>query len=81
MRQYYLRNKEKLLENKKEYYSNNKEIILKQKKEYQKNHKKELEEYRKQYYSTQFGRAKYLLYQYKTRDEIINRGECTINEQ
>lgn len=80
-RQYYQNHKKEIAENKKGYYDSNKVKILKYKKEYQEKRRKEYEKYRRMYYSTQFGRAKYLLYQYKIRDKKLNRGDCTINEQ
>lgn len=80
-RQYNQNNKEKIAEQKKIYYKEHKNEILEKKKNYQEKHKSEIKEYRKRYYSTQFGRAKYLLYQYKKGDYKTNRVECTLTEQ
>jgi hypothetical protein len=48
-KEYYLNNKEKLLEQRKEYYLNNKEKLLEQRKEYYLNNKEYQKEYQKEY--------------------------------
>jgi hypothetical protein len=49
-KEYYLNNKEKLLEQRKEYYLNNKEKLLEQRKEYYLNNKEKIKERKKEHY-------------------------------
>lgn len=77
-KQYYLKNREKLLAKQNQYYKNNKEIY---KDYYSENKEKIIEyqkEYQKEYDKTQMARANSLLSAYKTADKKTNRGKCDI---
>ena len=69
-RKYYSKNKETVIQRKKEYYSKNSETIKQQNKEHY-----------SEYYWTQTGRAKHLLNTYKKADEKSGRGECTLSKE
>lgn len=77
-RQYYQKNREKLLAKQKEYYRDNKDIY---KNYYERNKDKIINyqnEYQKEYDKTQMARANSLLGAYKTSDKKSGRGECTL---
>ena len=95
-KQYYLKNKEKILERRKQRYQDNKEKELEQSKKYHAEHKEsissylkqynidnreKLKEYKKEYYSKMHGRSLRLANHYKREDAKFQRGECTINAQ
>lgn len=95
-RLYYLKNKAKILERRRQRYQENKEKELEQSKKYYEEHKNEISEYYKQYqvdnasklkeyketyYSTMHGRALRLVGHYKREDNKFERGECTLSEQ
>ena len=95
-RLYYLRNKSRILERRRQRYQENKEKELEQSKKYYDEHKDEISEYYKQYqeansdklkqykkgfYSTMHGRALRLLGHYRREDKKYKRGECTLTEQ
>lgn len=74
-RQYYLKNKERLLAKQNEYYKNNKDIH----KEYYSMNKERIieyqKEYQKEYDKTPMAKANSLLCAYKAADRRFNRGE------
>ena len=95
-RQYYLKNKTRILERRKQRYQENKEKELEQSKRYHNDHKKEITEYLRQYnidnndklrqykqdyYNTMHGRSLRLANHYKREDSKFQRGECTIDAQ
>lgn len=80
-RLYYLKNKDKKLEQQKQYYHENKDEILERQKQYKQKHKEEKSEYNKQYLQTQMGRASKLASGYRQHDKEHNRGECTLTAQ
>lgn len=95
-RLYYLRNKSRILERRKQRYQENKEKELEQSKKYYNEHKEEISEYYKQYqtdnsdklkqykkdyYSTMHGRALRLAGHYRREDIKYKRGECTVDEK
>ena len=95
-RLYYLKNKERIKEQRRQRYQQNKERELEQSKLYHEEHKKEIAEYLKQYqidnneklrqykknyYEQMHGRALRLASHYRREDAKFQRGECTINEQ
>ena len=92
-RDWYWKNREKVLEKAKEnaskQYKEKKEIILERNKkwkqknsdymiEYRTNNKQKISEYNKLYSKTPRGRANNLLSSYRANDIKYNRGECTI---
>lgn len=80
-KQNYRDNKDEILEQQKQYYQENRETIAEQQKQYRQEHKDERAEWQKQYRQTPIGRAFYLVSAYKQKDNIYNRGECTITPQ
>lgn len=93
---YYLKNKEKILERRKQRYQENKEKELAYSKKYVEEHKdkikeylrqyqiahnEDLKEYKKEYYATMIGRAKRLVNHYTREDLKHNRGECTLTAE
>lgn len=95
-RLYYLKNRERLKERRKQRYQENKEKELEQSKKYHKEHKEEIAEYlkeyqiknknklskyKKEYYSQMHGRSLRLVEHYKREDAMHNRGECTLTAQ
>lgn len=75
-KQYYEKNKEKLLAKQKQYYLDNKEIY---KKYYNSNKESIIQrqlEYNVEYDKTPMARANNLLARYKRQDRLNNRGEC-----
>lgn len=95
-REYYLKNRERILERRKQRYQENKKKELEQSKKYHTEHKNEITEYLKQYqvknsdklkqykqgyYNTMHGRSLRLANHYKREDTKFNRGKCTIDSQ
>lgn len=92
---YYLKNKARILERRKQRYQENKGRELEQSKKYHEEHKERISEYQRQYwldnteklkvykdnyYSTLHGRALRLVNHYRREDKNHSRGECTIDE-
>ena len=77
-KQYYLKNREKLLAKQNAYYKENKDVY----KTYYENNKEKIidyqNEYQKEYDKTPIARANSLLSAYKQRDKKTNRGVCTL---
>lgn len=74
-KQYYLKNRERLLAKQNDYYKNNKDI---HKEYYSRNKERIIEyqiEYRKEYDKTPMARANRLLGAYKAADKKFNRGK------
>lgn len=93
-KQYYLKNKEKILKQQEEYYKKNKEKINERNRKWLKEHNeqgysKELYhkhreqklEAKKKYNSTKIGRAVNLCSTYAYNDRNKGRGECTITPE
>lgn len=93
---YYLKNKEKIKEQRKKRYQENKEKELEQNKRYHNEHKEEislyqkqyiidnndkLKAYKKEYYSKMHGRSLRLVNHYKREDKKHQRGECTLTAE
>jgi len=77
-KQYYLKNKERLLKKQNEYYKNNKDI---HKAYYERNKERIIEyqnEYQIDYDKTPMARANRLLGAYKQADKIYRGGGCTL---
>ena len=78
---YYLKHKDIILSQRKERYEQNKDKELLYNKEYAKEHRDELNEYLREYAKTPNGRASKLLYSYRRKDKLANRGECTLTKE
>lgn len=77
----YLKNREKILNERKIKYFENKEKENEYCKKYRKEHTCYFTEYYKQYYNNKKGKSIYLLKSYKRRDKATNRGECTLTPE
>lgn len=75
---YYLKNKTKILAKTKEYKEKNKEQIKEKQKKYVNENQKEINERRKIYRKTPNGRAVMLVNGYQQKDKKYKRGDCTI---
>ena len=80
-RKRYLENKEKELENSKKYYSEHIDEITQYQRQYRIDNEEKLDAYKKKYYSTKKGRAIRLSAHYRMEDERNNRGESTITPE
>lgn len=93
---YYQKNRERLLERRRQRYQENKEKELAYSKKYVEEHKDEIKEYlrlyqiahneelkkyKKEYYSKMISRAMRLAWHYKNEDLKHNRGESTITPE
>ena len=67
--------------NQRNYYQRNKEKILTRQANYQKEHTELHNSISRNYYNSKPGRAVNLLNSYKRRDIDANRGECTITQK
>lgn len=78
MKEYYQKNKEKLLSKQNKYYKNNKDV---HKAYYERNKDRIIEyqtEYQVEYSKTPMARANNLLYGYKRADNVFRGGGCTL---
>ena len=72
MSEYYKKNKEIILQNKREYYKNNKEAKLEYQKNYYKNNKEARQHYQKMYIATPEGLKKQMIAVWKHRGVVCD---------
>lgn len=80
-KQRYRENKEKELERIKQYYNEHKENIALYHKQYQEANSDKIKKYKQEYYSQMHGRALRLIEHYKREDIKRQRGDCTLSEE